>query len=585
MEIDPRLARTPSFASRAAGVSSSGAGVVSPTPHLSTPLPTHPVRSAGAERPLGFPPAPHLTPIQSAPSVFTAPNPVLATPQGPSASASALLDQKRPRACESCRGLKVRCEPNEQNPFATCKRCAKANRECIFTAPSRKRQKKSDSKVAELEKKIDALTASLRAQQARAARVGDDDDYEDDLDDEDTPESADALRPDALEHSPVARHAKRRRSEDPQAQGDSVPGVHPLLASGGGKIPTMSHIRPTDGDSERYVYIDVVDRKLLSMEMAATIFNHYIEDMVPHFPAVVFPAGTTAEDVRRKKPTLFLAILAAASGTSHPDLHKALYKEISRTFAERVMINGEKSLELVQSLILCTMWYFVPDHYEELKFYMYIHQAAVMALDIGITKKKKVIRGSLRGLPPMPTRDKPIMGLGPGSEQGKGDRQKRGSSGPGDVGDKYPLPSPLPPPPPPMLKVPYPDSEAIESRRTLLACYWTCCNVSMAQRRPNLLRFTKFMDECIEVLESSPEASPTDRNLCQWVKLQKIAEEVGIGFAFDDPNANVSIDDERVQFSLKGFARQLEEWRSKCPKEDWQGTIFHIMMFWDRESE
>ncbi|KAB8302865.1 hypothetical protein EYC80_006198 [Monilinia laxa] len=72
-------------------------------------------------------------------------------------------DAKRPRACEACRGLKVKCEPDMNNFDGPCKRCAKASRHCVVTVPSRKRQKKADSRVAELEKKIDALTATLQA--------------------------------------------------------------------------------------------------------------------------------------------------------------------------------------------------------------------------------------------------------------------------------------------------------------------------------------------------------------------------------------------------------------------------------------
>lgn len=560
MDIDPQLAGSPT-------TSSTGNGVATPTPtYQPVLLQAHPGEPIGAGQRILETAAlsPRLVQIQSASPASVASH---ATP----GLTSALLDQKRPRACESCRGLKVRCESNEHNPLATCKRCAKANRECVFTAPSRKRQKKSDSKVAELEKKIDALTASLRAQQAVvAAHAGDEDDEDDDyLDDGDTPVSSDTLRPDSSDLSPISRHAKRRRSSGSHATG--VESLRRFLDPTGGKIPTTSHMRPTDPDANKFVYLDVVDRKLLTMEMAASIFNHYVEDMVPHFPAVVFPPGTSALDIRRKKPTLFLAILAAASGTTHPGLHRALYLEISRTFAERVIVNGEKSLELVQALVLCTMWYFVPENYVELKFYMYIHLAAVMALDIGIAKKKKPMRGSLQG----PVK-RPTIEPARNSEQEKINEQRRGS--PGSVGlrkevHKHLPASNNPPLPPPIPGMPFPDPEAIESRRTLLACYWTCCNSSMAQRRPNLLRYTMFMSECVEVLESSPEAAPSDKVLCQWVKLQKIAEEIGIGFAFDDPNATVSIDDARVQFSLKGFARQLEEWKLKCPPEALHGTI------------
>lgn len=80
-------------------------------------------------------------------------------------SAKSPHDLKRPRACDSCRGLKVRCD--QERPDQPCKRCAKANRACITTPPTRKRQKKADSRVAELERKIDALTATLHAQKAQ----------------------------------------------------------------------------------------------------------------------------------------------------------------------------------------------------------------------------------------------------------------------------------------------------------------------------------------------------------------------------------------------------------------------------------
>lgn len=86
-------------------------------------------------------------------------------------------DSKRPRACEACRGLKVRCEPDPVK--GTCRRCAKAGRHCVVTAPSRKRQKKTDSRVAELEKKIDALTASLHATKAQGMSDSEDESADD----------------------------------------------------------------------------------------------------------------------------------------------------------------------------------------------------------------------------------------------------------------------------------------------------------------------------------------------------------------------------------------------------------------------
>lgn len=61
--------------------------------------------------------------------------------------------------------MKCIIDPSSGQP---CKRCSKAGRQCIVTPPTRKRQKKADSRVAELERKIDALTATLAQREASA---------------------------------------------------------------------------------------------------------------------------------------------------------------------------------------------------------------------------------------------------------------------------------------------------------------------------------------------------------------------------------------------------------------------------------
>ena len=73
------------------------------------------------------------------------------------------------------------------------------------------------------------------------------------------------------------------------------------------------------------------------------------------------------------------------------------------------------------------------------------------------------------------------------------------------------------------------------------------------------------MADCVEVLENSPEAAPSDKVLCQWVRSQHIAEEVGTQFSMDDPVANISIADSKVQYALKGFERDLEKWSNGIP--------------------
>ena len=477
-------------------------------------------------------------------------------------------DPKRPRACEACRGLKVRCEPDPNNIDGPCKRCAKAHRNCVVTVPSRKRQKKTDSRVAELEKKIDALTASLHATKSGPLPMAHGNENRMD----ESPNAQTLNRPNPYQQvtsggygtpfaprpEPPANNQWAGFSRPPEFD-MKAPAAPPMVVAGQRRKYAESREYPTTSDSSHspsvagpsrkssdsllasrqhgpnpfiapqpwqkppatHEYADVVDRGLINADMATEMFNCFVNRMSPHMPAIAFPPGTTAADVRKSKPTLFLAILSASSGLSHPALQRVLTKEIMSIYADRIICNGEKTLEIIQALQVSALWYWPPEHFEELKFYQLIHIAAVMAIDIGMGKKSKSSKTKPAGL----WRDHAWR------------------------------------------RTPYPDPESAEARRAWLSCYFLCCTASMGLRRPNLVRWTHFMAECIDVLEQSPDAAPSDKTLCQLVRSQHIAEEIGTQFSMDDPVANVSIADAKVQHALKGFERDLEKWSSQIPPE------------------
>ena len=85
----------------------------------------------------------------------------------------------------------------------------------------------------------------------------------------------------------------------------------------------------------------------------------------------------------------------------------------------------------------------------------------------------------------------------------------------------------------------------------------------MALRRTLLVRWHPYMEESLEILRSSPDAVPSDHLLICWAKLCHIAEDVGFQFSMDDPGINVSLSEPKVQYALKGFEKQLDQWRSE----------------------
>jgi hypothetical protein len=265
------------------------------------------------------------------------------------------------------------------------------------------------------------------------------------------------------------------------------------------------------------------------MELAGRLFARFKDRMLPHLPILVCTSGTTFADIRRTCPVLFLAIMTAAS-SEMGGLQKTLQKELMQTLAAKVFLSADRTLELVQALLVSVIWYCPPDNLEELKFYQLVHTAAVMAIDIGLGRK------------PAPAAKGGGLGLGGGSTPHSWQNH-------------------------PFRRHPLPDPTSIEARRTWLACYFMTSNASIALRRPNLVRWTPFMAESVDVLETSPDAAPSDKYLCHLVWTHRLFEEVGAQFSFDDPSATVDLNSPRSQHVLKALERDLDKYRAAVPEE------------------
>jgi hypothetical protein len=104
-------------------------------------------------------------------------------------------------------------------------------------------------------------------------------------------------------------------------------------------------------------------------------------------------------ELRNTKPTLFLAVIAAASGKVDPHLYSLLSSEVLIAYANRAVLNNEKSLELVQAMLVTCIWYSPPGKFSASKFFEYIQMAATMAVDIGLSKGSIARRGKSEDQP------------------------------------------------------------------------------------------------------------------------------------------------------------------------------------------
>ncbi|KAJ9485734.1 hypothetical protein VN97_g7614 [Penicillium thymicola] len=452
-----------------------------------------------------------------------------------------LGDAKRSRACEPCRQLKVRCDPDPAHPEGSCKRCAKARRTCVVTAPTRKRQKKTDSRVAELERKIDALTATLQASNSTGALFSGGAGHQ-------SQPSPTGQRNEQLVgrrwmggESKIAGSKRQHSGEVKDSSGRllaprySRPGSPsaeqiPSYASKYWRKPVGGDSAPPPKSEAGNEFADMIDRGIIDYTTANAAFERYIYQMAPEMPFVVFPPGTTMGEVRRNKPHLFLAIIAAAVGVFSPDAQTILVNETYRLIAEHVVIKGQKSLELVQTIMVCSIWYLPPDNFDEIKFYSLTHMAAVMAMELGLNRPTSGDRRSFNMIREL------IM---------------KKPTGPAF------------------------DPDGPEARRTWVGCYYLPVQMSAALRRVHLVTWQPYMDECLEILENHPDALPSDRKLKWWARLGSIMEDAGHRFSVDDPGSIATFADSKAWYNIKLLEDRLAQWREEVPPELYTGPMVH----------
>jgi hypothetical protein len=315
-------------------------------------------------------------------------------------------------------------------------------------------------------------------------------------------------------------HDEDRKStgRDHSAQSDDVryTDYSPELLNTHPSLSTPSFAFPAGiEEQERVPFEDVIDHGIISIEDAEQLVAYYIHELASFFPLVVLPASTTAASLRQTKPVLFLSVIAATAISIDAGLAAVLNREMVRLYSERFFIEGEKSLELVQALLLMIVFYFPPASPLKLQFYQYTHIASTMALEIGLANKRRV---------------------------NKSDRRA-------NVHDEF----------------------LAEQARALLGCYHLGSTVAMKTRRPNLLQFNDWMDECLRQLERSPHR--TDQHLAIWFELQRITDEAMSSFGLDDTSTTSPLTESRVQAVLRWFDKRMETWKKNTPTEMLNGKL------------
>ncbi|MCJ1283812.1 hypothetical protein MMC26_003143 [Xylographa opegraphella] len=384
----------------------------------------------------------------------------------------------------------------------------------------RKRRKRTDARVAELEQTVKALSTALHGS----------------ADDDSSIQENAGTGKNVLQASLTEEKAASKLSTISSKTNKTFPvdATAHQWSSSRSSVLEQDEVAPfgmiDDNAPRTFPQLDVVSRGLLSMIEASFLFDIYVDQMSSLSPDVILPEDATVDNVRLEKPVLFLAVITAASSTVDGILNTRLTTELRQVFADRVFMKGDKSLELVQALLITTSWSHPSAKYDEAKFYQLIHMTATMALEIGLGKKTgdssrstSLAKHDSSNF----TSSRYVVGSWPSVSLNGSPLRRNG----------------------------------YEGCRAIVSCYIKCSGVSLGLCRPSMLPFSEWISECVNMLDYSWEAPLPDRRLAAWARLSHVMEEFRTAFAFDVYNVTVSLVEPRIRHMLRTFSDQLEKLR------------------------
>lgn len=270
----------------------------------------------------------------------------------------------------------------------------------MITAPSRKRQKKTDSRVAELEKRIDALTATLHTKDRESAPGGDAERYgEEDAMQYEMTSHQHGMRPGVLhqnqpyatagappnQHTTGDKHHLEKKSNN----------IYDPLAPVINFYQTPDDPQPFRSSYPLMPHRVAALRDSIDTKLATSLFDRYTIDMVPQMPIVTFPPSSSVETLRKDKPCLFGVIMCVASADNVADLHRTLVGSVLQDVAAQVF-DGQATFELVQSLLVLAVWHW-RENQRPLSA-LYAQNAAAMAIIKGLNDYSSLDLETLDGL-------------------------------------------------------------------------------------------------------------------------------------------------------------------------------------------
>ncbi|KAK1763596.1 hypothetical protein QBC33DRAFT_242303 [Phialemonium atrogriseum] len=444
-------------------------------------------------------------------------------------------------ACEACRAAKVKCQASIQ--LGICRRCLDSKRECIFKPgprPRRPRQSKLNkttprpppptgpSKTFTIDVPMppeDDAESSLSAlRDTHAMRISallppgysssDDDDEGDEVHPQ-FPFSSSGGTP----HDSATAPPRSTAGSATTSTASSLP----LGASALRTPPASDHPAPGRPAAVPAVAAGMGVRPRFNLDSATALLGRFRGRMLPHFPALAAlddgGGGETVAEIAGRRPFVLLAVLAAASGGGAVLQGHSLYdEEFRKVLGLKFVAAGERSLELLQGVVVYCAWY--PFHLrpKNRQARQYVRMAVDIVHDLELDQDSSIEGVTIESV----------------------------------------------------------SERRLEEIRAYLATYYLVAYFSTSWSRTSSLPHTGYTTRCCDLLERSTNKG--DRVLAWLVRLQHVAEEIGdLRKNRDNAQSEYQLD-----LMLRGMDAQLTEWEGRMAPDISSNTSIRLSLLFAR---
>ncbi|KAI0020791.1 hypothetical protein F4780DRAFT_779236 [Xylariomycetidae sp. FL0641] len=250
----------------------------------------------------------------------------------------------------------------------------------------------------------------------------------------------------------------------------------------------------------------------MPLESDEALLATFVNKLMPEYPFVTLPPGITAAELVATRPFLFATIRMVSSYRNLRSMRAQNYL-ITRHISEQMLMRSERSLEMLQSILLVLGYY----HYHCMMHSQMSNLTALansLAADLGINR------------PPELQERTRLLVLNPEA----------------------------------------PRARTNEERRALCGVWYINSIVSLAFQRMDPIKYTPYVDQCLRDLDSAREHE-TDVFLVHLVRIQHLSERIAQLHNKDHFDDDLGIARAPMNAYFSAFQTELDKYRAALPRQ------------------